>query len=420
MRLCALFLFLLPGIPAFSADLPAPTYTLHEWGVFIIPKGNEYAQQDLKREWQSFPPFFHFDSAVEKAIPAPDGDMIIALKPVIWLRADQPLEADIRIGFPHGRPMVWWPQATIERAGASAALTFKLSIRQDKPAPYSVREVPADHWLARLRRVPGDWLTATARASVSSKGLREGLLQAAPEVDSLVYYDGLVQALPEPIVTNRTDGSYDITFPDGTAVLDAQLIDRRDGGVPSVSPWIERAADARRDRNQWSVNTKLEPCDERALDKRMLEFVDRLIAVGLSHDEATAMLDVWKSHLFASDGLTIFYRIPQQRYDAMLPLTAEPKPSATVRVGLVVHTHLEPDLSDRLAAEIARLSDPATRVAASNKLAEFGGAAFPALRKAAKSAKPDVAAACHAILAAGDLSAAMTAGNKAETSKSRN
>jgi hypothetical protein len=407
MRLLALIVALMPCLAAFAADAPSPTYTLHEWGVFTVPRGNQYSQQDLKREWQSFPDFFHCDSAVGKPDRVPDEDLVRVKKPVVWLYADQPMTAALTVGFPQGRPMVWWPQASLAMADGSPSLSFTVSLQQKKPIHVQGHPVAASHWLARLRQVPGDWLWCDVP---DAAGKSEKII-ASPEGDSLIYYDGLVPALPEPIVTALTDGTYEVRFPDGGLVLDALLVERRDGGVQSVSEWIDSSITPATgpEKNEFSVRARLVRCDEHLMAKRMYELFERLQAAGLTRDEAAALLAVWEPQLFGADGLTIFYRMPQPRYERLLPLTAVPKPTATVRVGLVVHTHMEPDLQDRVTAQIALLSDPATRTKALAQLAELGGAAFTGLREAARSAAPEVAKLCRELLAAEDLSPAMTA-----------
>jgi hypothetical protein len=397
MRLITLLVSLLPCLAGFSADEPSPAYTLHEWGVFRNPRGSQFAQQDFKREWKTFPSFFHSDPKVLGRLGGVVDASMSADKPVIWIRSDKPLSASITVAFPGGRPLVWWPQATVGAFEAIPTLRFDILAKQKADV---LRPVAADHWLARLRQVPGSYLTSRNVESDKSP-------MSATEGDTLLYYDGIIPALPEPTVGMGKDGNYEISFPDGTLVLDALLVER-DGTNMTVSKWIDHG-DATAGRKNILVITKLEPCDRHLLETRKKEFVERLTAAGLTIDEAAALLAVWEEQLFGSYGLTVFYRIPQQRYDEMLPLLAVPKPAATVRVGLIVHTHLEPDLNERVAEQIALLesSDPVKRNTALMTLTNYGGAAFAELRKAAKTAKPEVANLCREVLAAADLSSAI-------------
>ena len=94
----------------------------------------------------------------------------------------------------------------------------------------------------------------------------------------------------------------------------------------------------------------------------------------------------------ATDGVQVFYRIPQAEYDRLMPLTVTPKPESTVRVGLVLHPHCEPDMAERVLAVLKDLDAEAfaMREAATAKLAAMGPAVFVhlvRLRKAAVSAE---------------------------------
>ena len=83
-------------------------------------------------------------------------------------------------------------------------------------------------------------------------------------------------------------------------------------------------------------------------------------------------------------GLHIFYRLPQEEYDARLPLTLTPKPESVVRLGLVFHAHIEPDFAARVQALIGQLDSPkfSIRDAAMKKLLAIGPAALVQARKA--------------------------------------
>ena len=44
---------------ALSASASADGYTLHEWGVFSVPRNDRWAMRDMRAEWASFPKFFY-------------------------------------------------------------------------------------------------------------------------------------------------------------------------------------------------------------------------------------------------------------------------------------------------------------------------------------------------------------------------
>jgi hypothetical protein len=142
------------------------------------------------------------------------------------------------------------------------------------------------------------------------------------------------------------------------------------------------------------------------------ELAGRLVKAGLNPDEAGALVEVWRSELFGGDGLTVFYRVPQAVYDKWLPLEASPAPRKTVRLGLVLHQHLEPELDERLGKLIAQLGAEKfeTREAARGQILRIGGAAFPLLEKHTADKDAEVANACRLILETLDARAELKPG----------
>src|SRR5439155_6308361 len=117
------------------------------------------------------------------------------------------------------------------------------------------------------------------------------------------------------------------------------------------------------------------------------DFVKHLVGAGLTQEEAVGLEKVWHVGLFQHGGVSIFYRVPQSVYDAWLPLTAKPEPKKIVRVGIVLHQHLEPELEANVNALIKTLSaeEFADRQKAMQSLMNIGGAAFPFLEAAIKN-----------------------------------
>lgn len=78
-----------------------------------------------------------------------------------------------------------------------------------------------------------------------------------------------------------------------------------------------------------TVTLPTEPIAMEALRAAMIE---RLIAAGLFEKEAIAMVNTWQSSWFTEQGTRLFYLVPQQTTDELLPLEITPAPDKTVRV----------------------------------------------------------------------------------------
>jgi hypothetical protein len=118
--------------------------------------------------------------------------------------------------------------------------------------------------------------------------------------------------------------------------------------------------------------------------------VKQLQASGLNEDEARALASVWRKEFFETEGVSVFYRMPQEIYDQALPLTVNPKPEKVVRTLLVHHPHCEPDLAERVLALVKQLDAKKfeDRLEAHKRLQSLGRAAFIHLVRARKTNPP--------------------------------
>ena len=99
------------------------------------------------------------------------------------------------------------------------------------------------------------------------------------------------------------------------------------------------------------------------------------------------MLAACGKDLLETDGVTVFYRVPQTEYERRLPMTLTPRPESVVRVGLVHHSHCEPDFADRVCELVRQLDNDEidVREAAQKKLMAMGPSATIQLSKLRKT-----------------------------------
>lgn len=345
----------------------APEYDLHEWGVFTVPRNEAWAQRDMKQEWAGFPEFFN--RAWPSAKLPYRGPV---RKPVIYLHAKEKVNVALTVRFAEGRPLVWWPPAQ-DNLNEPDRLHFSFAlVAPDHPGQaVAPKEVPQGHWMETLRAAKSSMVyTNNGWSRMGTDFVSEHFL----------YYDGLMKAPTTPKI--RRDGeTLEIEHAAGFFYEDLMAIERTGKGV-RCGPWTRWAGGEPGER---SVRVALAQATDEDLTRLRKELVERLSKAGLNADEAEALVAVWHEALFKADGLTIFYRVPQTTYDAWLPLEAKPAPAKTVRVGVVVHEHMEPELDARVAALVKDLAAEAFEVRdkAQRELTALGGAAFPALEKAA-------------------------------------
>jgi len=86
-----------------------------------------------------------------------------------------------------------------------------------------------------------------------------------------------------------------------------------------------------------------------------------LVASGLYEREATAMIKTWRSSWF-EEGIRVFYILPRQATDAVLPITIDPKPTEIVRVLVGRVEVITPEMEKSVQREVSLLGDPSPQV----------------------------------------------------------
>jgi hypothetical protein len=384
------------------------TYELHEWGVFPVPRSAAWTMLDTRVEIAGMPKFF-CKVWPDQHLPC-EIKMAPVWKPVIYLYPTQALDVNLKIRFENGRPLVWWPAAKTSPKvflPSTKELEFEIAAKPStaiSPLAGAIwppfAPIERGHWIEALRNV--------SSAMLQSK-IADGLKFDDNQIEKFIYYDGLMKAPDTPQIARDGDAIViSSNFP--YAISDLMVIDRDEKRVRIGKEWIGISAGQQTARLEL-ISISNEKSDAKTLSGLAEEFVSHLVAAGLTKEEAVGLEKVWREGLFHHDGLSIFYRVPQSVYDAWLPLTANPKPTKTVRVGLVLHQHLEPELRERVTALIKKLSAETfdERQDAKKSLLSIGGAAFPFLEAAArnKDADAETAANCRSVIEALDARPAL-------------
>lgn len=381
---------------------PELEYEIHEWGVFPVPRNAAWSNMDMRAEWASMPKSF-YGILPDRELPYRGP----VAKPVIYFHAKQPCRLNLTIRFAEGVPTVWWPAAEYPAIGE--ATKKDEVIREIRFAPWLVERdpknqstaarpprrlsVPGGHWVETLRQVKASEVFCSA--GWNRKGISDGALWDA---ERFIYYDGLMKLSEVPRVAPDPNG-YLLQVAGAEIWHDVMLIEREADTVRVSENWggWESALPTGEVRR---VSITMRKSTDEELGTLAKDLISKLTQAGLNQDEATSMVEVWKEGLFKQEGLTLFYRVPQSTYDRWLPLKAEPAPSRIVRVGLVVHRHLEPELEARVKELIKQLGAESfdVRSSAKQRLLKIGGAAFPLIEAGTKSLDAEVSKSCQDIL----------------------
>ncbi|HEV3202905.1 MAG TPA: hypothetical protein VGY77_00910 [Gemmataceae bacterium] len=356
---------------------------VHEWGVFRVQKDIAYANADMRVIWDNLPKFV-YGQLPGRELPKHWNNYMIIDKPVIFFHSPEPVDIQLQVDFPKGMAAVWWPGTqrpavhggVIHSSLSSSTLEWKLRVKQPpKGNPRIPGEMPVD---------PGSWVKTLRAVQAEDIFSYVGEENFGYEKEKFVYYDGL---LPKGnwVSISVTGDNITVVNQARNPVYDLTIIDRRP---------LERIRVARLD--------KLEPrAEKKDLEFTQMEtknwpatgidtFVGQLKKAGLNEDEGASLVELWKQELFQTEGVTLFYRLPQEEYDQWLPIKIFPRPEKLVRVGLVQHPHCEPDLAERIQGIVKDLNDDnfVTREKAQKRLESMGSAAFVHLNRILNQSLP--------------------------------
>jgi hypothetical protein len=375
--LAGAFGLLVGAAPEADPGPPTKGFAVHEWGVFSVMNDAAHANADRRAEFEGLPKFMYGQMSTRELprhfIPRR------VRKPVVFFHAPGPMTVEFRVAFAEGLPLVWWPATetpSIDDAlgvqpanGPPARELFWRLYLQKPPNPggkaAELKEVGTGHWVKALREVKAD----TVFAEVGQRGLES-------EREQFVYYDGLMPRGKGAAITVEKD-RVSLTNEAKHALYDITVVDRRTPTKPRVARVAKLDAGAKQDADL------ADPAEPRWPEKAMQTLQDQLKDAGLNDDEAKSLAVVWKGEFFEADGVTLFYRLPQEEYERLLPATIKPRPEKLVRVGLMRHIHCEPGLAERVAKLVAQLNDDEfnKREAAQKELDRLGRGALPYLKK---------------------------------------
>jgi len=353
-------------------ETPEDKLIVHEWGTFTSVTGsdgvrlefrplldNDLPQFVVNRAWQAgrMPnPFVKWDIRSLQRMETP----------VTYFYTDREREINVKVGFPKGLLTEFYPPVT----SMKPAFDFK------KRAEIGNSELD---W-GKVTLIPMDSLTPSLASSQIAKAAQRRIVATlAPESQShphykfaretdsafvyvphqpdetrpvapagdhfekFLFYRG-VGNFPLPLnVTARGSNAYEISNI-GTRPLRSlflvtcvdrnlyvQYVNSIDGGA------------------KLSIKQSIAGITYRDLSNRV---VQSLIEEGLYEKEARAMVNTWQDSWFGEEGTRLFYMLPRQLTDELLPLTISPAPDQILRVMVGRLEIISPEVETRITGMI--------------------------------------------------------------------
>lgn len=342
-------------LAALFAFQTSDAFTVHEWGTFTQVIGSDGTVLDgLEREEEALPSFVHSHAGLANSFLALKGfrrpvkGVNTKMEtPVIYFYTDKALQAEVDVKWNGGSISQWYPQRTggetpptikpkavrvipgvtmsnsdfsggggIDFAqGYDGSINWKVEIAPknqfDQADLFKGHETVS--WLHP--RVPG---ASVVTSGTESEGylfyrgidrLDSGIHFAIDEANSLTISNALEHNVPFAFVFQN----------DGRTIRSKVISSGLDSGSSLTIPDQDLAG--------------LGPNWQSTVYRQMRK---GLVQAGLYQEEAEAMIQTWWSSYFAKPSLNgsprVFWILPTQQVDEILPLAINPKPEKTVRV----------------------------------------------------------------------------------------
>jgi hypothetical protein len=306
--------------PVFAGDL-----VVHEWGTFTSVAGGNGAPVS----WASLstpsdlPCFVYRLSA--QCVKCNATSTVRMETPVLYFYSPDPATVSVHVELPSGVITEWYPKAR----GIPTDVTYGASGKIDwEPVRIAPAATPV------LLHDGSDSHYYPARNTDSAA------LRVDDEQEKLLFYRGVAQEGVSLEAELLASGNLELRNTGAASIPFAVLFENRSGrlgyrvvrglsggAVINLPELTANVADLHRD------------------------LASALVAAGLFPKEAAAMIDTWRDSWF-EEGMRVFYILPRNAVDTVLPLKITPEPSATVRVFVGRVEVLSPAMRETLRAAL--------------------------------------------------------------------
>jgi hypothetical protein len=336
-----------------SSPTPDGRFVVHEWGTFTAVAGEDGSHLDwLPLSGPSDLPDFVYtvedldpDAWRETACRSKSCTGTVRMEtPVLYFHAPEEMVVEVSVRYPSGTITEWYPRARAEGL---------LSWGQVRVLPGATPRLPHDGSASHY--YPARETSAAALKVCSDKG---------DQWEKVLFYRGVGQD-PLPLrvsVSERGVHVEDTDWHPGQRLILFEHLNGRVGvevhELHEPRAWLDRPAAGTVAGTQELLGAELR-------------------RAGLYDDEIEAMLATWEDSWF-EPGLRVFWVLPQEQVEAMLPLTLSPAPDELKRA-MVGRLEL---MAPEMEAEVLReLGSPRPDQAVAETLVQrWGRFAQPLLR----------------------------------------
>ena len=333
---------------------------VHEWGTFTSIAGKD----GVALEWRplngpsDLPKFVHTIQKESEGLRHPPGknELTAAVRmetPVLYFYSANEMDVSVKVDFPKGKITEWYPQAR--------SVNTSIDWGRLKVMPGAAVNLPVDYSKSHYYPARETDAAPLQVCSTSSKPAQQ---------EKFLFYRG-VGTFDLPLSV-KLDGEHVLLKNVGKdAIAHLILFENRGGKIGY------RLFDA-----VTGEMTQQRPALDKNIDSLLSELKQMLVSSGLYEKEADAMIKTWRSSWF-EEGLRVFYILPRQTTDAVLPVTIEPRPAELVRVLVGRAEIITPEMEKSVRQQVNMLGDPSPKVreTAMQAIRKYGRFSEPILKR---------------------------------------
>jgi hypothetical protein len=340
---------------------------VHEWGTFTSIAGKD----GVALEWRplngasDLPKFVHTIQDADGGLRHPaKADLTAAVRmetPVVYFYSPSEMDVSAKVGFPKGKITEWYPQASSVGNG--------INWGQIKVMPNAAVNLPVSYT---------DSHYYAARETDAAPVQVCGTNGKPPQQEKFLFYRGV--------------GTFDLPL---SVKAGQKHIVLRNSGHEEISHLIvfenRGGKIGYRVFDGFSGETTLERLAlDQNLDTLLRELKLMLVNSGLYEREAEAMINTWRDSWFEA-GLRVFYILPRQTTDAVLPITIDPRPAEMVRVLVGRAEVITPEMEKSVQRQVSKLTDPSPQVreTAMQSIRQYGRFSEPILKQILENEKDE-------------------------------
>jgi hypothetical protein len=324
-------------------------YTAHEWGTFTTLSGSDgVLLNGLHRDEEKLPDFTYSHSDVYKEEGAGD-DKGFAVQykldhvtvkmetPVIYFYTKQEMEVGVKVSFPRGAISQWYPKRS---SGEQLPSDLKL----DFANPYN----GWIQWNTKILATTNEpaYSAPTDQVSPIWQAPREtdaNRVQVNGQVEKYLFYRGVAN-FPLQVKTHFENGKL-VVENKGTQNIPYFFVIEQRQGQAEPTIWWTGSINA----GQKQTVNPIEPgVSSLTFEGGLNNFRQALVNAGLYEKEAAAMLNTWKKSYFQTPGIRVFWVVPEQIVNEVLPISMTPEPESLKRVLVARSEVLSPAFEEKL------------------------------------------------------------------------